>query len=354
MPTLNSGWIHGAEDLESLSKRTAIQQELFESGLRSYVVVPLFIQGELVGTLNMESGEPGAFTPNHITIATEVGGSLALAIRQARLYERAQQEIAERMQAEEALRQYTVELEARNAELDAFAHTVAHDLKSPVSTIVGYSDMLTQRYQNLGPDTVQEYLHTVARSSIRMSTIIDELLLLSSVRGMQQVKLYVMDMGWIVTEVLDRLRYRIEEYEAEIILPESWPKAMGHSPWIEEVWVNYISNALKYGSTPPRVELGAEDCSAALEGKKGDTGPIGEQVCFWVRDNGDGLSPEEQERLFTPFERLHQVRVAGHGLGLSIVQRIVQKLGGTVGVESEGLPGKGARFYFTLPAAPSE
>jgi signal transduction histidine kinase len=161
-------------------------------------------------------------------------------------------------------------------------------------------------------------------------------------------------MGWIVTEVLDRLRYRIKEYEAEIILPETWPKALGYSPWVEEIWVNYVSNALKYGTKPPRVELGAEAYNAAQMVEKGDTGPIGEQVCFWVRDNGDGLSPEEQERLFMPFERLHQARVAGHGLGLSIVQRVVQKLGGTVGVKSEGLPGQGCEFYFTLPAAPPD
>lgn len=73
-------------------------------------------------------------------------------------------------------------------------------------------------------------------------------------------------------------------------------------------------------------------------------------VRFWVRDNGPGLTPDQQAQLFTPFERLHQARAEGHGLGLSIVKRIVEKLGGEVGVESDGVPGQGSTFYFTLPA----
>jgi signal transduction histidine kinase len=105
------------------------------------------------------------------------------------------------------------------------------------------------------------------------------------------------------------------------------------------VWVNYISNAVKYGGTPPaapRVELG------------GEVQPDG-MARFWVRDNGSGLTQEQQTRLFTPFTQLNQVRARGHGLGLSIVRRIVEKLGGQVGVESSGVPGEGSLFYFTLP-----
>jgi signal transduction histidine kinase len=109
---------------------------------------------------------------------------------------------------------------------------------------------------------------------------------------------------------------------------------LGYAPWIEEVWVNYLSNAIKYGGRPPRVELGAETQPGGL-------------VRFWVRDNGPGIAPEAQVRLFVPFTRLDQVRAKGHGLGLSIVRRIVEKLGGQVGVIST--PGQGSVFSFTLP-----
>jgi PAS domain S-box-containing protein len=335
---LERGWVHGAEDLDALPRQTPFQQALYASGVRCYVLVPLRIQNELVGMLNLESGRARAFTSDHIAIATEVGASLAVAIRQARLYERAQQEIGERMQAEEALRQYTIQLEARNAELDAFAHTVAHDLKNPVSTLLGYAEMLERDGDKLSAEMVQEYLHTLVRNGRRMSTIIDELLLLSSVRSMDEVETEPIDMEPIVAEVQERLAYLIEEYEGEVTLPGSWPVALGYGPWIEEVWTNYLSNALKYGGRPPRVEVGA---TVQAEG----------WVRFWVRDNGAGLSPDEQARLFTPFERLHQVRVRGHGLGLSIVQRIVQKLGGQVGIESPSIGQVGgSTFYFTLPA----
>ena len=105
------------------------------------------------------------------------------------------------------------------------------------------------------------------------------------------------------------------------------------------MWVNYLSNALTYGGTPlatPRIELGA-----ALQ-------PDG-MVCYWVHDHGPGITPETQSRLFAPFTHLNQVRPRGHGLGLSIVRRIVEKLGGQAGLTSQ--VGEGSTFYFTLPVA---
>jgi signal transduction histidine kinase len=102
------------------------------------------------------------------------------------------------------------------------------------------------------------------------------------------------------------------------------------------VWVNYLSNALKYGGQPPQIELGAAEKSDGM-------------VRFWVRDNGPGLRLDEQARLFTPFTKLSQAQTKGHGLGLSIVRRIVIKLGGEVGVESAGVAGQGCVFSFTLP-----
>ena len=105
---------------------------------------------------------------------------------------------------------------------------------------------------------------------------------------------------------------------------------------IEEVWANYISNALKYGGHPPALEAGAEPSTDGM-------------VRFWLRDNGPGVTPQAQARLFTPFPRLRELRVRGHGLGLSIVRRIIEKLGGRVGAES--MPEGGSCFWFELPQA---
>jgi len=242
-------------------------------------------------------------------------------------------DITERKRVEEALRQYAAELEARNEELDAFAHTVAHDLQNPLSLIIGYATVLEEDYAAMPEEKLQGSLQTVARAALRVSRIVDELLLLAGLRQME-VEIEPLDMASIVAEAQQRLAGMIKEHQAEVVLPEVWPAALGYGPWIEEVWANYLSNAIKYGGRPPRVELGAT------------VQPDG-AVRFLVRDDGPGLTPEEQSRLFTPFTRLDQARARGYGLGLSIVRRIMEKLGGQVGVESEG--GKGSVFTFTLP-----
>jgi len=233
------------------------------------------------------------------------------------------------------LRRLNAELRTRNEDLDAFAHTVAHDLQSPLSLMIGYAEVLEQDFASLPPEAVQIYLNTIVQNGRKLSDMVDALLLLAGVRRMDVAKTTV-DMAGIVAEVLERVRPLIEEYQPNIVLPECWPEALGYGLWIEEVWINYISNALKYGGRLPKLELGAE------------TQPDG-MVRFWIQDNGPGLTPAEQDCLFIPFTRLDQVQVKGYGLGLSIVGRIVERLGGEVGVESAGVPGQGSVFYFTLP-----
>ncbi len=334
-PVLRAGRVQGVPDLLELPALSPLQQSLSSEGVRAYIIVPLVVYGELVGTLHLESRQPAVFDAAYITAATEVAALLAIAIRQAHLYELAQQEIAERKLAEEALRQQTIELEARNVELDAFAHTVAHDLKTPLTAVVGFSDLLQKRYAHMPIEKLGDTLNIIAQNGRRMSNIINELLLLASVRKMDEVPVSRLDMSQIVSAVKERLGDLLQTAMAQLVVPETWPAAYGYGPWIEEVWLNYISNAIKYGGNPPRLELGA---TALPQGA----------VRFWVRDNGKGLSAEEQRHLFVAFARLQQTSVEGHGLGLSIVHRIVTKLKGEVGVSST--VGQGSEFFFTLPS----
>jgi PAS domain S-box-containing protein len=237
------------------------------------------------------------------------------------------EDVTERKQLEE-------ERERLISELDAFAHTVAHDLKNPLSAVLGFAVLLTAKDVELSQKDVRESLQAVHQSARKMNSIIEELLLLAGVRKTDVERLPV-EMAAVVSGALQRLSYMTAEYAPEIVLPDAWPGALGHGPWIEEVWANYLSNAMKYGGKPTRLELGAETSD--------------DNARFWVTDNGPGLTPEQQAQLFTPFTRLHQVRATGQGLGLSIVRRIMEKLGGEAWVESE--PGKGSRFGFTLPRA---
>jgi signal transduction histidine kinase len=222
------------------------------------------------------------------------------------------------------------ELEAKNAELDAFSYTVAHDLKNPLGYLISMSDLLLDEESEQISPQAHQCLQHIFKSSQKMIDIVNALLLLASI-SKQDIELTTLDMGDIIYRAQERLAFMLKESQGEIITPKNWPVVLGYAPWVEEIWVNYLSNGLKYGGQPPRLELSAT--------------PSQDAIRFNVRDNGAGLSQDAIAKLFTPFTRLHKT-AEGHGLGLSIVQRIVEKLGGEVGVESQ--LDVGSVFYFTL------
>jgi DNA-binding response OmpR family regulator len=235
-------------------------------------------------------------------------------------------------QMRQTLQQQNDILQQQNAELDAFAHTVAHDLQGPLSVIMGYAHILYRDAARQGPDDLALIGESTLRSAHKATNIIQNLLLLASVRK-EEVALEPLNMADITAQVIDREQLVIADTQAELILPQSWPLAWGYGPWIEEVWVNYVSNGLKYGGQPPRLEFGA-------------TPQADGTIRFWLQDNGPGLTAAEQAALFTEFTRLGKAKIKGHGLGLSIVRRIMDKLDGQAGAESD--PGQGSRFFFTL------
>ncbi|MFN2283993.1 MAG: response regulator [Anaerolineae bacterium] len=256
--------------------------------------------------------------------------------------------------ANHELRTANADLEASNADLNAFARTVAHDLKNPLSAIIGFSSLLESRFSRMDSEKIADNLHRITVTGYKIRDIVDELLLFARVRQLDALETGPLDMGAIVTEVLTQLELRIQEAQAEIIMPETWPVASGYPAWVEIVWSNMISNAVKYGGDPatnvsPRVELGFIPSGSTSSISNLPIANPQSHITFWIRDNGPGLLPEECAQLFTPFTRFHQEKAEGHGLGLSIVQRVVEKLGGQVGVESAGVSGEGCTFWFTLP-----
>jgi signal transduction histidine kinase len=220
-------------------------------------------------------------------------------------------------------------------ELDAFAHTVAHDLKNPIAVLMGRSELLRSMWDSADDATLLKQVVELENGAMRLNNIVDELLVLAGV-GRQNVQPKPIEMESVVQEALGRVELMVQKSHAQIERPATWPIALGHAPWIAEIWANYLSNAIKYGGTPPLVRLGADT--------------VAERNCvrFWVQDNGAGLTAEQQSLLFRQFSRVTETRAKGHGLGLSIVRRITEKLGGRAGVESQ--PGAGSRFWFELPA----
>lgn len=278
---------------------------------QSMLAVPLVVRNEVTGVIEILNKHHADFDEEDLAMVETLAAATSIALENASL---------------------VTSLQNQNSELDAFAHTVAHDLKGPLSMILGFSDMLESGTDFLDSAEITQICSVIARNAKKMDSIIKEILLLSGVRR-KEVSYSQIDMRPVVDESLSRILHLTQEFNAEISVPTAWPTVVGYAPWVEEVWVNYISNAVKYGGRPPMIELGFTEEK--------------DVVWFWVRDNGKGLRKEEQARLFVPFTRLEQIRVKGHGLGLSIVQRIVTKLGGELAIDS--VLGEGSTFMFSLP-----
>jgi PAS domain S-box len=222
-------------------------------------------------------------------------------------------------------------------DLDAFSHTVAHDLKGMLGAIASSSDLIRSGWDDMSKEDKMDVLDLISHSATKTTHITKELLTLASVRQ-QEIKPVPVDLHSVTSEALYRLKDLIDEKNAKVNLPEKWYSILGNNSWVEEILINYFSNALKYGGVPPEINVSVKLIA-------------GNMVKYSVSDNGKGLSPEEIGLLFKKFSRLGSIRVEGHGLGLSIVKRIVEKLNGEVGVYSKNIAGEGCSFYFVLPLA---
>lgn len=223
------------------------------------------------------------------------------------------------------------ELKTRNIELDSFAHTVAHELHSQLNSIIGFSQLLLNK-PDLSREKKDSFLEMIVSSAFKMDSIIREILLFSCLKKNEVTK-SKLSMKEIIEESLTRIPTS-EKKQTNISIASTFETAVGYGPWVEEIWFNYIQNAIKYGGSPATIEIGSS---------KAETG----YNKFWVKDNGIGLNEEQCELVFTNPQKLGKTRIQGHGIGLSIVQRIVQKLDGWVQVEST--PNKGSTFSFHLP-----
>jgi two-component system sensor histidine kinase/response regulator len=251
---------------------------------------------------------------------------------------------------ERALRRRTDDLLTIQKKLDAYTRVLANNVREPLGRVVSFAQMLEEDYASLSEEEVRSYLHVIVRRGREIVGIVDALLAVQSELPTEAAEeLVSLDMDSILVSVLHRVAHLVDEHEAEIVVPDSWPASLGHAAWLEEVWANLISNAIEYGGRPPRVELGSSPPTPLPEGAVALCGRDKGIVCFWIKDNGRGLALEEQVKLFT---RSDQDPTTEYGLGLALVQRIVGKLGGQVGVDSR--PGHGSTFFFTLRRAEGE
>lgn len=238
----------------------------------------------------------------------------------------------QRNRVEASLRRYATTLEETNQELDAYNHTIAHDLKSPLAVISGYAYLLMD--EPMSADG-RQMLETIPRVADNMVAMIDELLQLAKLRNVEAAVSSV-DMNAVLENAIERFG----DNRRHMIIEGALPPALGHAPWLVEVFANLINNALKY--TP-------NDRTPSIRFRAIMSGGM---VRYEVQDNGVGIAPEDQARVFEMFARLPNTeKQKGLGIGLSIVKRVIERLDGELGVDSR--LGEGSTFWFTLKGAPS-
>ncbi|MDO3380108.1 PAS domain S-box protein [Geoalkalibacter halelectricus] len=244
--------------------------------------------------------------------------------------------VTERVEANRALQQRTLELEERSAELERFNYTVSHDLKSPLVTVKSFLGFLEKDLAAGDAERIQTDIDYMRAATQKMSQLLAELLEMSRIGRIVNPPVRVA-YGDLIQEVLALVAGPIAERGVEIQVSDEDLVLFGDRSRLVEIWQNLVENAVKYmgGQTTPFIYIGVEDRA-------------GEQV-FFVRDNGMGIDPRYAEKIFGLFEKLDR-QTEGSGLGLALVKRIVEVYGGRIWVESVG-EGQGSCFFFTLPGA---
>jgi PAS domain S-box-containing protein len=251
------------------------------------------------------------------------------------------QDVTERKDADRAIQELNLELQGRmaelaaaNKELEGFSYSVSHDLRAPLRSIDGYSRMLIEDYSDRVDGEGRRYLKVITDNTKKMGQLIDDLLAFSRM-GRASLEASSIDMEGLASQVFSELREQYPERMFELRL-DPLPPGRGDPSMFRQVFINLISNAIKYsrGRNPAVIAIGARVDSA--------------ETVYYVRDNGVGFEMQYAHKLFGVFQRLHSAHeFEGTGVGLALVQRIVQRHGGRVW--AEGKVGEGATFYFTQP-----
>ncbi len=273
-----------------------------------------------------------------LEVADRVEAEIALRVKETELLTKSESlaETVARLEEESQIREeLNASLLAKNEELEQFTYTVSHDLKSPLVTIKGFLGFIEQDIQASEYEQIPEDMNRIREAVVRMEELLDDLLELSRIGRLINPPQWISTQELVETAV-SALFTQIESRSIQLHIQPNLPDVYGDPIRLTEVWQNLIDNAIKYmGDQPhPHIEIGAEERADEI-------------VCY-VQDNGIGINPKFHDEVFGLFNRLHDKEVEGTGVGLALVQRIVEVHNGRVWLESRG-ENQGSTFYFTLP-----
>jgi PAS domain S-box-containing protein len=327
---LHHGTVRNIEDLSAVEVLPTVLHQLRSEGVRSVLSVPLLVDGEAIGEVNLGARTPGAFDNEHRDIANEIATPLAIAIQHARLREELGRQAGE---LERRVAESAAASRAASAETDTLVHAVSHDLRDPLRHIHGFAEMiLLDGGPGLSPG-LRHYATRITEAAARMAAQVDALVRLARV-SRQDLLRHEIDLGPIVEDVVGRLQPSLEGRSVDWTI-ETLPRVEADAAMVRIAIEELLSNALKFTRPRERATIHIRP----IESKQ--------EVGIAVEDNGVGFRMAGAGKLFGTFQRLHRPdEFEGEGAGLALVQRIAQRHGGRVWAESES--GSGSTFYLTF------
>ena len=320
-------------DLIDFSQPPIGFEKMLAAGHHSFLAVTLRVDDDLLGDLVLLAQAKDAFRAEDQEIALEIASQLAIAIQQARLREQLQGYANE---LEQRVAERTVALQEAIDGLETFSYSASHDLRSPLRAMQGLSQALLEDYGDRLDATGQLYAQEIAASAQQAGQLVTDLLDYGRL-SRAEIITHPLNLTELVATVLRQLEAELPNLPTQVSIDNPLPEVMGHRLTLMQVILNLLNNAVKFipPDRQPQVHIWAE-----LRAK---------WVRLWVEDNGIGIAPEYHERIFQAFERLHTRQTySGTGVGLAIVRKGVERMGGRVGVESA--LGQGSRFWIELPA----
>ncbi|MCB9136037.1 MAG: PAS domain S-box protein [Anaerolineales bacterium] len=344
--TLQRQTIVTSDDLvNDLRVTPSMREALGREGLQCVISIPLLFQQDVFGVVNLIFRGQYILNASQRETLLAIGKTIGLAIANAHHLAQAQNEAIERRRAEEKIRQLnafleqrvverTTQLEEANRELESFAYSISHDLRSPLRAIEGFITLLLETAEP-PEESQRHYLRRVYENSQRMAQLIEDLLTFSRL-GRKPLKKRTVSITELLAEMLEDLAPELRTREVEWHISPDLPPCNADPALLRQVFANLLDNALKY--TRPRPVAHIEVAWIEQEGS----------IVYFVQDNGVGFNMEYVGKLFGVFQRLHgQEEFEGTGVGLANVQRIIHRHGGRIWVEAA--VNQGATFYFTIP-----